>query len=202
LIASDDESLCSVSRYFMGRYQFVTDSYRLYAAMNRLADRPNIWYNSGPSQKYILRQIKAVDFALVGEENVKTLWQERASYRKDENGKPILPRAMDVGLLMVYGHMLYSGTSYSYALSPLNHRKAKRDVFLITTPRLLLSCVCTRPHQPIDPTFTRPRLHPPCTQATIGESAIPPCVWIFLSFQILRPPKDLCRAKRAPGSRV
>lgn len=120
LIGNDDETLCNVARYFMKEYQFITDSYRLFSALNRVSHRPNKWYNSGPSQKYILRQIKAMDFALNGENRKAKLNEQKASYStRDEAGNPILPKEMDIGLLMLYGHILYSGTSYTYALS--NH---------------------------------------------------------------------------------
>ena len=102
----------------MKDYQFVTDGYRLFAALNRLCDSENSWFNCGPSQKYILRQLKAVDFSLIGEARRKTLFQERASYTtKDSNGDPIQADDMDVALLMLYGHILYAGKSYAYAVS-------------------------------------------------------------------------------------
>jgi len=117
-MADDDETLCNVARYFMKEYQFITDAYRLYSALNRLSHRPNKWYNSGPSQKYILRQIKAMDSALHGEKRKRRLNEQKASYTtKDKDGNPILPKEMDVALLMLYGHMLYFGASYAYALS-------------------------------------------------------------------------------------
>ena len=102
----------------MREYQFVTDGYRLFSAFNRLSDSENSWYNCGPSQKHILRQLKAVDFSLLGDARRKSLFQERASYTtKDENGNQIRAQEMDVALLMLYGHILYAGKSYAYAVS-------------------------------------------------------------------------------------
>lgn len=102
----------------MREYQFVTDGYRLFAAFNRLSHSENSWYNCGPSQKYILRQLKAVDFSLLGDARRKSLFQERASYTtKDEKGNQIRAQEMDVVLLMLYGHILYAGKSYAYAVS-------------------------------------------------------------------------------------
>jgi len=118
LASNDDETLCSIARWFMREYQFVTDGYRLFSALNRLCDSENTWFNCGPSQKYILRQIKAVDFSFVGEAHRKSLFQERASYTtKDSNGDPIKAEGIDIALLMLYGHILYAGTSYAYAIS-------------------------------------------------------------------------------------
>lgn len=118
LLGNDDETLCNIARWFMKEYQFVTDGYRLFSALNRLSDCENYWYNSGPSQKYILRQLKAVDFSLLGDARRKSLFQERASYTtRDENGNQIRAQDMDITLLMLYGHILYTGKSYAYAVS-------------------------------------------------------------------------------------
>ena len=104
----------------MREYQFVTDGYRLFAALNKLCDGENSWYNCGPSQKYLLRQIKAVDFSLIEDGQRKSFWQEKASYStKDRKGNPVQAGDMDVALLMVYGHILFAGRSYSYAVSTL-----------------------------------------------------------------------------------
>jgi len=112
----------------MREYQFVTDSYRLFSALNRLCESENSWYNCGPSQKYILRQIKAVDFSLIGEGRRRTLWQEKASYTtKDSDGNQLRAEDMDVGLLMLYGHILYAGKSYSYAISMSAQSPAAND---------------------------------------------------------------------------
>ena len=120
LFANDDETLCTVARWFMKDYQFTTDAYRFHAALNRLCQGPNGWYNAGPSQKYILRQIKAMDYPLVSENARTKHFAEKASYTaRDSNGNLIVNDEMDVALLVLYGHMLYSGTSYSYALSTL-----------------------------------------------------------------------------------
>jgi len=118
LIGNDEETLCNIARWFMKEYQFVTDGYRLFSALNRLCDSANSWYNCGPSQKYVLRQLKAMDFSLVSDARSRSLFQERASYTtKDENGDPIQAEDMDVALLLLYGHILYAGKSYSYSLS-------------------------------------------------------------------------------------
>ena len=118
LILRDDETICNVTRWFMKEYQFCTDAYRLFAAFHRVCHCPVSWYNSGPSQKYILRQIKAMDYSLVSEEYRQKHFGEKASYTaRDEHGRPIINDDMDVALLMLYGHMLYVGTSYANAFS-------------------------------------------------------------------------------------
>ena len=118
LLQNDEETLCNIARWFMREYQFVTDSYRLFSVLNRLSDSEGSWYNHGPSQKYILRQLKAVDFSLLGDSRRKSSFQERASYTtKDGEGNQIRAQDMDVALLMLYGHILYAGKSYAYAVS-------------------------------------------------------------------------------------
>ncbi|KAI9806066.1 MAG: transcription factor TFIIIC subunit tfc4 [Piccolia ochrophora] len=114
----DDETACIAARWFMKEYQFTSDSYRLFAALNRLCSCQGSWYNSGPSQKFMLRQIKAMDFTLVPEELQNKLYEERASYSsKDSKGQVYVNDEMDVSLLMLYGHMLYFGASYPPALN-------------------------------------------------------------------------------------
>jgi general transcription factor 3C polypeptide 3 (transcription factor C subunit 4) len=90
----------------------------MFAALTRLCQSPISWYCSGPTQKYILRQIKAMDYALVDEESRKKFFTEKGSYSaQDEKGQLLINDDMDVALLMLYGHILYAGTSYPYALS-------------------------------------------------------------------------------------
>ena len=118
LIGNDEETLCNVARWFMKEYQFVTDSYRLFAVLNCLCDKENTWYNCSPSQKYILRQLKAMDYSLLDCNRHNTIFQEKASYStKDETGNPIRAGNLDIGLLMLYGHILYFGRSYVYSIS-------------------------------------------------------------------------------------
>ncbi|KAL8879831.1 MAG: hypothetical protein Q9198_002637 [Flavoplaca austrocitrina] len=118
-IADDaNETLCSVARWFMKEFQFVTDGYRLFSAINRLCDGGNSWFNSGPSQKYVLRQLKAMDHSLVSPCQHRVSFQEKASYTtRDDKGNPIQASDMDISLLMLYGYILYLGKSYSLALN-------------------------------------------------------------------------------------
>lgn len=102
----------------MKDYQFTTDSYRMFGAVTRMCQSPISWYSSGPTQKYILRQIKAMDYALVDDVHRAKYFAEKGSYSAvDKNGQLVINEDMDIALLMLYGHILYTGTSYSYALS-------------------------------------------------------------------------------------
>ena len=129
LVVNDEETLYNVARWFTKEYQFVTDGYRLYAALNRLCDKESAWYNCSPSQKYVLRQLKAMDYSLVGETRYKSLFNDKASYfTKDEAGNPIRAANLDIGLLMLYGHILYFGRSYAYSISQRPPSESWHDV--------------------------------------------------------------------------
>ncbi|KAI9849713.1 MAG: transcription factor TFIIIC subunit tfc4 [Sclerophora amabilis] len=118
LLMQDDEVMCSVARWFMREYQFTTDTYRLYAVLNRLFHAPVSWYNSGPSQKFLLRQVKAMDYSLVSEESRARHFTEKASYsRRNKEGHLVTNQEMDIALLMLYGQVLYVGSSYPHALN-------------------------------------------------------------------------------------
>jgi general transcription factor 3C polypeptide 3 (transcription factor C subunit 4) len=118
LLSNDEETCVTIARFFMRDYQFTTDSYRMFAAITRACQSPISWYSSGPTQKYMLRQIKAMDYALVDEASRAKYFSEKGSYSAvDENGRTVVNKDMDIALLMLYGHILYIGTSYSYALS-------------------------------------------------------------------------------------
>lgn len=123
-------------RWFTKEFQFTTDAYRLHAALNRLCQGSNSWYSSGPSQKYVLRQIKAMDFALVREEDRGRYNLERASYiAKDDKGQTVINDDVDVCLLLLYAQMLYSGGSYAYSLSmSLRTCMTCSDRLLLTPP--------------------------------------------------------------------
>jgi general transcription factor 3C polypeptide 3 (transcription factor C subunit 4) len=102
----------------MKEYQFTSDAYRMFSALNRLRQGPTSWFNAGPTQKFILRQIKAMDYTLVDADKKAKYFSERAAYTaQDEIGQPIINDDMDVAMLMMYAFILYSGTSYVYALS-------------------------------------------------------------------------------------
>ena len=121
ILTNDEETCVAVARFFMKDYQFTTDSYRMFSAVTRICQSPVSWYSSGPSQKYILRQVKAMDYSLVDKVAREKYYNEKASYTaQDAKGHLIINDDVDIALLMLYGYILYTGTSYSYALSMLH----------------------------------------------------------------------------------
>lgn len=124
LRAQDEDALTSEARWFVKEYQFVTDTYRLFSMLSHLAGNPRkSLFNSSPSMKFMLRQIKAMDFTLPDTEDKpkptrQSVWRERAALStKDENGKDIPAYELDIALLVLYGHILYSGNSFYPALN-------------------------------------------------------------------------------------
>ncbi|KAL1953622.1 hypothetical protein VTO42DRAFT_2540 [Malbranchea cinnamomea] len=121
---NDEETLTTIARWFMKEYQFVTDVYRLFSTLSHLAGDPRkSLFHSPASIKFILRQIKAVDYSLPSDFSPSTPRpqippSERAMLTtKDETGQPIPAKDMDISLLLLYGHILYAGTSYTNALN-------------------------------------------------------------------------------------
>ncbi|KAJ2895518.1 hypothetical protein MKZ38_006393 [Zalerion maritima] len=100
--AADEQTCVAVARFFMRNYQLSADSSRVFSSLSRLCQAPVCWYSSGPAQKYILRQIRAIDQSLV---------QEGRSAPSGQAAK------LSVSLCMLYGNILFASTSYTYALN-------------------------------------------------------------------------------------
>jgi general transcription factor 3C polypeptide 3 (transcription factor C subunit 4) len=104
--AGDEETCVAIARYFMRDYMPGTDSYRMFSAMCRVCQTPVSWYTSGPAQKFILRQIKTMDnIVMKRDAGTTTIGADADAI------------ALDVALLTIYGHILFTTTSYTYALS-------------------------------------------------------------------------------------
>ncbi|KIW13874.1 hypothetical protein PV08_06655 [Exophiala spinifera] len=144
----DENTLFNVVlRWFVRKYQFCTDAYRLFAALNLLYPHPThkdgkegqvhaAAFRSGPSQKFWFRQIMIMDANLPPDynpegfgpvpSNMRNLEKE---IRRDDvdGGGPGMGsgtneqvrslQEMDVVLLSLYGHILYAGNSFPSALS-------------------------------------------------------------------------------------
>ncbi|KAK0722839.1 hypothetical protein B0T26DRAFT_704212 [Lasiosphaeria miniovina] len=115
--AGDEETCVAIARYFMRDYMPGTDSYRMFTAMCRVCQTPVSWYTSGPAQKFILRQIKTMDNIIVkSKEQQQQQPPEEAGTGTGASGSSS-DIGLDVCLLTIYGHILFSTTSYTYALS-------------------------------------------------------------------------------------
>jgi general transcription factor 3C polypeptide 3 (transcription factor C subunit 4) len=152
LRAYDEETLVSEARWFTKEYQFVTETYRLFSILSRLCGDPSrSLFHASPSMKFMLRQVKAMDSTLPQDHYLMkastsksvisrqpTAKATRSSKNppkqvslttRHDNGELIMAENMDVALLVLYGHILYSGNSFypalnyyyrAYALDPEN----------------------------------------------------------------------------------
>ncbi|KAK1959796.1 RNA polymerase III transcription factor tfiiic [Colletotrichum sublineola] len=110
---SDEEMCVAVARFFMKVRQKDSDSYRMFAALCRLCQSPASWYNSGPAQKYILRQIKIIDASHFAASHTDRDHGTATGGRTDATEA----KQLDICLLMLYGHILFTSTSYTFALN-------------------------------------------------------------------------------------
>lgn len=95
--------------------------------------------------KFMLRQVKALDYSLPHDPTAsvstplrrtrQSVFGDRAAISRDELGETVLPEEMDVALLVLYGHILYSGNSFYPALNYFFRAYALDD----ENPAVLLS---------------------------------------------------------------
>ena len=91
--------------------RLTSDSYRMFALLSYLCQSPICWYTCGPTQKFILRQIKALDAVQAA------ALREAGGRNRALNTVDASKVDFDVCLFMLYGHILFASTSYTYALS-------------------------------------------------------------------------------------
>lgn len=109
IYTNDEERCVAIARHLM-RNGVMSDANRMFALLSRLCQSPVSWYTSGPAQKFILRQIRAID------NSYEQLFA--TNFEPSEAGEATFSRIdMDVCLLMLYGHILFTSTSYTYAIS-------------------------------------------------------------------------------------
>ncbi|KAI1431161.1 hypothetical protein GGR50DRAFT_689933 [Xylaria sp. CBS 124048] len=113
LRARDEETCVAAARFLMRDRQFDSDPFRMFAALCRLCPSPASWYASGPVQKYMLRQIKLMDRALVSDGGEVSEEEES----KANGGRVYSSKELDVTLLVLYGHILFVSNSFTYALN-------------------------------------------------------------------------------------
>lgn len=127
----DSESCSTISRWFMTTFQFQTEVYTLFVAALNMSRNGLETFHNNANQKFLLRQIKIMDESVDGKKRANAA----SLTNLDDNGNDFKPTNLDVGLLMLYGHILASGKSY---LSAMNYYAR---VYAITpnNPMVLLS---------------------------------------------------------------
>jgi general transcription factor 3C polypeptide 3 (transcription factor C subunit 4) len=126
LALHDEEKLCNTARFFIKQFPYVTDTFRLYAALNRIFPETPSWYNSGPSQKFFMRLQRQMDYAVVAPadrprfnfpEQVGRACAVEPTSADATPGNPHGLKEIEPVLLMVYGHFLATAASYPNALN-------------------------------------------------------------------------------------
>jgi general transcription factor 3C polypeptide 3 (transcription factor C subunit 4) len=122
LLLNDEQKVCEVGRFFIIEWPHSGAAYQIFAAVNRLFAGYSNWFNSGPTQKFILRQVKALDYALLDPESRAAYaftGQERSSYthagKRDAN--PYSLPDLDAGVISLYGHIMAAAQSWTSALN-------------------------------------------------------------------------------------
>ena len=145
-LALNDLELCIAKpvRWFMRTYQFSTDSYRLFGALNfawsspvhrggKEKDVQYAPYRQSHVQKFVMRQVRTLDSALpddygaMSEDGqVPACMREKVGaepgsertivWRDPDTGEFHKPQEMDVVLLVLYAQFLYAGSSFTNAL--------------------------------------------------------------------------------------
>jgi general transcription factor 3C polypeptide 3 (transcription factor C subunit 4) len=122
-IRGKNEEICVyVARFLMSQKGHQTDAFRMFAALSRLCPSPASWYASGPNQKFLLRQIRAMDKSLKPE-----AFRDAPAADEDDAADsrastyPYPSKELDTTLLMIYGHVLFTSDSFNYALSEPDH---------------------------------------------------------------------------------
>jgi general transcription factor 3C polypeptide 3 (transcription factor C subunit 4) len=103
------------AKRFISNYQFRSDAYRLYY-LSLGTGIPGIeQFHAAGDQKYLLRQIKAIDGLISGE----TI-SGAATVNEEPGIEKCNPKVANPVLLILYGHRLAAGGSFAPAQSPLS----------------------------------------------------------------------------------
>jgi len=108
----DIESCINPIKYFSQTYQFRSDAYRLYYLALGTSVAAQEQFTKPEDQKYLLRQIKALDSILTGDPIVGS-----ATIVDIPDIERCIPSHPNPILLMLYGHRLAAGGSFAPAQS-------------------------------------------------------------------------------------
>jgi general transcription factor 3C polypeptide 3 (transcription factor C subunit 4) len=111
IILNDEEKTLDECRWFCKKYEHATDTFRLPSAASRaLHGNPDV-FRGGPEQKFWMRQVKIMDFALLDEKSRNTFqFTDGNRVKWTENGKsdgnPYGLKELDPELYALYGHQM------------------------------------------------------------------------------------------------
>lgn len=120
LIDNDEHNICVETRQLIKDHPHASDAYKIYSAANRLFSGTRSWLNGGPNQKFLLREIKKMDFALLPEDKrasyLYTDAERRTWINNGGNGNPDGLTELDPAMLALYAHMMVAGGQAQNAL--------------------------------------------------------------------------------------
>lgn len=120
LMFNDSERLTRTTRWFITRGNLrAGSSYQLLAAVSRLAHGDTSWFTAGPTQKFVLRSVKTLDWHMLPLD-IRTQYDfgTQAGYFKKRGTmfKEAAKDGLDPGLLLNYGHIGNVASASSSAL--------------------------------------------------------------------------------------
>lgn len=118
LMFNDTERLIKTARWFAMRADLRSgSSYQLITAVSRLAYGDSTWFTAGPTQKFMLRSVKTLDYqALPPAMRRKFDFGMPASTLRRRDKAGYANDGLDAGALMNYGHMVSVANHSSSAL--------------------------------------------------------------------------------------
>jgi general transcription factor 3C polypeptide 3 (transcription factor C subunit 4) len=118
LIFNDSERLVKTARWFATRGDLRSgSSYQLITAVSRLAYGENSWFTAGPTQKFMLRSVKFLDYQAMTPVMRSRFDFGMPSSTLTRRAKPeFATDGLDAGALMNYGHMVSVANHSSSAL--------------------------------------------------------------------------------------
>lgn len=116
----NEDQLQNSLRWYIRKYTYTPGAYNLYTVVHGASGcRLLSQYNGGAAQKFILRQIKAIDYAVLTPQQRK-LYRfsdlEISGWTRREEDGIRLPQEIIPTALATYAHMLLAGGSYTAAL--------------------------------------------------------------------------------------
>ncbi|KAK4971242.1 transcription factor TFIIIC subunit tfc4 [Elasticomyces elasticus] len=121
IFLNDEYAMTNVARWYAERWGHSGTAYQLFANITRLYTGEGTWLNSGPTQKFMLRALKSVDYALLDARRRQAYHftpSERSAYTKNhtqEANRHGLAE-LDPGLLALYAHIMTVAGTYGSAL--------------------------------------------------------------------------------------
>jgi general transcription factor 3C polypeptide 3 (transcription factor C subunit 4) len=122
LLLGDERRVFENSQFFLHKAPYAVDSHRLFSLANRMLRSRLSWYASGPEQKYLMRRVKDMDYALMSPAQRKkadfTLTEiTRVTQSGTNDGNAPGFENHSASLLALYGHMMLAQGSCASSLA-------------------------------------------------------------------------------------